>query len=123
MKRIASICLLFAVAALLGGCLVDIYGGNPRIQVENGTRGWRIARLGIGDTGTAVWARTFDPLVQPGSSSEVVESPIAGNLHLFLVLRDSGSTLRVLRPLVRLEVGGFCRLALDTDSIGGLRIR
>ena len=115
--------LSLAVAGL-GGCLADLYGGNPRLQVENHSARWKLRMVGLGsDSSTRLWSARFDPAVEPGSTSPVVELPVCGTLDLFLALRDSAGRDSVARTSVRVDLGDFEKLRLDEPDEGGVRIR
>lgn len=88
---------LACVAVLFASCLADLEGGDPRLQVRN-TWADTIQGVSIG-----TWRRDFDPPVAPGSSSEIVELPVAGTIDIGLwARRDGRDTLLVVR---RIEIG------------------
>ncbi len=72
----------------LSGCLVDFYGGAPRLQVVNNS-GFTVWAVGIGNPADSVWTHSFDPLVRPGQRSAVVDLPVAGRLRLWIRVADS----------------------------------
>ena len=122
MSKWVKFSCLFGSILVLQGCILDLYGGNPRLQIENQAAGWRVDQVGIGDTLQPVWYSVFDPPVVSGTSSAVVESPVAGRVRLHLRLRDTtGDTL--LQTEVQLQEGDFLKLLVDLDSNRSVRIR
>lgn len=111
--------------ALLGftGCMVDFYGGEPRLQVGNGSHRWNLQSVGLGDTAKPGWTRGFDPGVAYGGLTEVMDLPVAGDLKLFLRVRDASGLDSVVLWNLTLEVGDFRKLQMVDDSIGNLKIR
>lgn len=122
MRRLALLLTLLG-ACLLSGCLVDLYGGNPRIQVSNQAPRWRIRSVGLGDTADPLWSESFDPLIQPGAMTRVMEVPVAGQLRGFVGLRDSLGRDSVAWLRLNLEDGAFRKLEMSEDSLGQLRIQ
>ena len=115
-----------ACALLLGfsGCMVDFYGGNPRLQVAVGSHRWKLESVGLGDdTSSPGWTRGFDPPVVYGGLTEVMDLPVAGDLNLYLRVRDTLGKDSAVRFHLSEEAGDFRKLRLADDSIGGLVIR
>lgn len=114
--------LLFALLGL-SGCMVDFYGGNPRLQVLDGSRRWKLESVGLGDTAEPVWTRGFDPPVAYGGLTEVMDLPVAGDLNLFLRLRDTlDKDTTILHPLSE-GAGDFRKIEMADDSAGILILR
>lgn len=63
-----------SLAVLLSSCLAGLEGGDPRVQVRN-TWSDTVRAISVGS-----WMRPFQPPVAPGSTSEMVELPVAGRL-------------------------------------------
>lgn len=122
MKR-SSIAWAGMAVGLLSGCMVDLYGGNPRIQVSNEAARWRIRSVGLGDTVSPLWRESFDPLIRLGGTTRVMELPVAGSLQGFIELRDSLDRDSVARLPIRLEDGAFQKWELSEDSLGRLRVQ
>ena len=100
----------------LSGCLVDFYGGAPRLQVVNGS-GFAVKAVGIGNPADSVWIRAFDPVVRPGQRSEVVDLPVAGRLRLWMRVADtSGNWDTVLTGTLALGVGDSRRWEVSGDQ-------
>ena len=120
--------LLASIGALvagltLSGCMVDLYGGDPQLQVQVDSHRWKLESEGLGDTTSPVWMVSFDPPVGGGAVTRVENLPVAGNLKLFLRLSD---TLGVDTTVpYRLDAGvvDFLKLDLVDDSMGRLLIR
>lgn len=110
---------------LLGftGCMVDFYGGDPRLQLSNGSRRWNLESVGLGDAARPGWTRSFDPHVAYGGLTEVMDLPVAGDLKLFLRVRDTSGRDSVLLWHLTEEAGDFRKLQVVEDSIGDLKIR
>ena len=107
--------LLFA---LLGGCLLDLYGGPPRVRIRNSTSADTVKLVGIGDADSPGWTQAFDPAVAPGKSSSTVDLPVGGELNLFLRVRDSAGTDTIVPRRVSVGSGGYLELEVATDSDG-----
>lgn len=121
MKR-SSVTWAVIAAGLLSGCMVDLYGGNPRIQVSNEAPRWRIRSVGLGDTASPLWRESFDPLIHSGATTRVMDVPVAGTLKGFLELRDSLDRDSLARIQLRLDDGAFQKWEMSEDSMGRLRI-
>lgn len=119
----------FARLALWGailcvcGCMVDLYGGNPRLQVVNDSPRWKLESAGLGDTARPGWTLGFDPPVAHGGLTQVMDLPLAGELKLFLRLRDATGRDSVVFFLLSEEAGDFRKLQMVEDSSGRLRVR
>jgi hypothetical protein len=112
-----------AVGTALTGCLVDLYGGDPQLQVQVESHRWKLESEGLGDTLSPVWMVSFDPPVGGGAVSKVQNLPVAGNLNLFLRLSDTLGKDTVVHHLLDAGVGDFLKLDLVDDSVGRLQIR
>ncbi|HXP90698.1 MAG TPA: hypothetical protein VN931_07210 [Fibrobacteria bacterium] len=112
-----------AAAASLSGCMVDLYGGDPQLQVQVDSHRWTLESEGLGDTTSPVWMVSFDPPVGGGAVSRVENLPVAGNLNLFLRLADTLGKDTVVPYRLDAGVGDFLKLDLVDDSIGRLLIR
>ena len=121
MMRASRLVLLFAFC-LITGCMVEMYGGNPRLQVANNATRWRVRSVGVGDSANPVWREAFDPLIGYGATTRVLEVPVAGRLRVFVEIRDSLDRDSVAHFSVLLEDGGFQKLEMSEDSIGRLRV-
>lgn len=110
---------------LLGvsGCMVDFYGGNPRLQLADGSRRWTLLSAGLGDTARPAWTRSFDPPVVRGGSTEVMDLPVAGDLTLFLRLRDTLGEDSAVWIHLKEDIGDFRKLEIGENSSGALDIR
>lgn len=105
--RLARNAGLLAMAGLLGGCLVDLQGGMPRIQFKNSSA-FRVTSTGIGDPDDPTWSHELEPVLKPGKSSEVIDLPVAGALDLWVRLSDSTSSWdTVLVRRIDLDLGDF----------------
>lgn len=107
----------------LGGCLVDLYGGEPQIQIQVDSHRWMLESEGLGDTASPVWTVAFAPPIGAGAVTQVENLPVAGDLHLFLRLTDTLGRDTVVRDQLHAGVGEFQRLVLEDDTGGGVRIR
>lgn len=107
----------------LSGCLVDLYGGDPRLQVMDASHRWNLVTVGLGDTARPDWTRGFDPPISNGKLSEVMDLPVAGNLNAYMELRDTSGTDTFVSFALSAEIGQFRKLSLEDDSAGRLRIR
>ena len=115
--------LLMGLLLVTTGCMVDFYGGDPRIQVANGSRRWNLESVGLGDTAEPGWTQGFDPRVAYGGLTEVMDLPVAGDLKLFLRVRDTSRRDSVLLWHLTAEAGDFRKIQMVEDSIGKLMIR
>ncbi len=91
----------------LSGCLLDLYGGNPRLQVKNSSA-FLVRSVGIGEAEDPTWKHDLDPILKSGKSSEVIELPVAGTLRLWIQLGDTTTAWDTL--LIRtldIEAGAF----------------
>jgi len=107
---------------LFSGCMVDLYGGNPRLQVSNDASRWRIRHVGVGDTADPLWRESFDPLIHSGSTTRVMEIPVAGAIRVFVGIRDSLDRDSVAQVQLLVEDGEFRKLEMTEDSLGRLRV-
>ena len=111
---------LWIVAALglpLSGCLVDLYGGDPRLQFKNSSA-FLVRSVGIGDPDRPAWKHDLNPVLKTGKSSEVIDLPAAGDLHLWVLVSDTGNKWDTL--LVRemsFEVGNFEQLEITGETL------
>jgi len=115
--------LLGAVGILgLSGCLLDLYGGDPRLQCKNSSL-LQVSQVGVGEPDDPTWKRVLDPLLMPGKSSEVIDLPVAGELRLWVRVTDTArrwDTVLVypigfdVGQFRLLEVSGTDRLKLST---------
>ena len=115
--------LLWALLLGFTGCMGDFYGGEPRLQVANGSRRWNLESVGLGDTANPGWTQGFDPRVAYGSLTEVMDLPVGGDLKLFLRVRDTSGQESVLLMQLTEKAGDFRKLQMLEDSTGVLRIR
>jgi hypothetical protein len=99
---------LGAVGVLgLSGCLLDLYGGDPRLQCKNSSS-VQVSAVGIGDPDDPTWIHELDPLLLPGKSSEVIDLPVAGDLRLWVRLTDTARQWdTVLLHPIGFEAGQF----------------
>jgi len=120
--KIASLAIALVSVAILDGCLVDLYGGDPRLQVRNRTGGGKVIDLRLGDSLRPGWVHEFDPPVDSGQFSEVLELPAAG--ELLLRARVTGPSLdTVIAFRRRVVVGEFCLVEISRDPDGRVRAR
>jgi hypothetical protein len=115
--------LLWGLLLGFSGCMVDLYGGNPRLQVAVGSRRWKLESVGLGDTSKPGWTEEFDPLVTYGGLTQVMDLPVAGDLNLFFRLRDTTGKDSVAQFLLKEDAGDFRKLEMWEDSTGSLGIR
>lgn len=103
-RRILAVGIAFAA---LSGCLVDLYGGDPRLQLKNSSI-FQVATVGVGDPDNPVWTHDLEPILKTGKASEVIDLPVAGRLDLWIAVRDtaSGWDTVLVRPQ-DFELGGF----------------
>lgn len=111
-RAIALFLAVFA-AGVLSGCLLDIYGGAPRVQLENRTT-LPVRSITLGPPGASAWSHTFAPSVTPGKRSQTFDLPAAGDLRLFATFEGTDS-VRALET-GRFEPGTFTRIVLQ-DSV------
>lgn len=82
-------CAILAAAALLvSGCILDLYGGDPRVQIRNSS-GFFVRTIGIGNPSDPSWKHDLDPLLKMGKSSEVIDLPVAGDLRMWIQVTDT----------------------------------
>lgn len=116
----------FAVAVvafwMLTGCLGELYGGDPRIQLRNRSGAGKIVDLRLGDADRPAWTHAFDPQVDSAGISEVVELPAAGELR-FSVRVTGASVDTVISFQRRIPVGGFCQVEIARDTDGTFRAK
>lgn len=103
-RHILAVGIAFAA---LSGCLVDLYGGDPRLQLKNSSV-FQVATVGVGDPDNPVWTHDLEPILKTGKASEVIDLPVSGNLDFWILVRDTAASWDTL--LVRpqdFELGGF----------------
>jgi hypothetical protein len=106
-----------AVAVVLSGCLLDLYGGDPRVQIKN-TSAFQVRAVGIGAASDPTWKHDLDPVLLSGRSSEVIDLPAAGRLRLWVRVADSTAAWdTVLVDELSVGVGDFRLLEVS----GGVR--
>lgn len=89
MRRILPLLAL----PFLGGCLLDLWGGSPRLQVRDDDTLASVAAVELyGTDSVAVWRQDFEPAVAPGALSRVFDAPESGALRLRIVWTDSSRT-------------------------------
>jgi hypothetical protein len=111
-----------AVVCSLSGCLGELYGGDPRIQLRNRSGGAKIVELRLGEPTRPAWQHEFDPSVDSAGLSEVVELPAAGELRF--TARLTGDSLDTLVSFQRrVPVGGFCQVEIARDPDGLFRAK
>jgi hypothetical protein len=115
--------VLLAAGIGLEGCLVDLYGGEPQLQIQVDSHRWVLESEGLGDTASPVWTVAFAPPVGGGAVTQVENLPVAGTLKLFLRLSDSLGTDTTVFDRLDAGVGVFKKLVLEDDSGGRLLIR
>ena len=104
----------------LSGCLLDLYGGDPRLQCKNSSL-VQVRAVGVGDPDDPTWTHDLDPLLMPGKSSEVIDLPVAGDLRLWVRVTDTARHWdTVLVYPIRFDVGQF-RL-LEVSGSNGLTL-
>lgn len=104
------------------GCLGDLYGGDPRIQLRNRSGAVKVVDVRLGETSRPAWKHEFDPQVDSGGISEIVELPAAGRLRL--AVRVAGGSLDTVVEFERtIPVGGFCQVELAKGSDGLFRLK
>ncbi len=105
---------------LLGGCLVDLYGGTPRLQYKNSTP-FQILTVGIGDRDRPTWKHDFEPRLKAGKSSEVIDLPTAGDFQMWIHISDTlAGWDTVLIRQDRLEMGDFRLVEVSGDNRSNL---
>ena len=105
------------------GCLVDLYGGDPRIQVSNHSHRWTVRSVGLGDTARPGWSKSFDPAITFGALTEAMDLPVAGRLNLFVRLRDTSGLDSAITAPLSVDAGDFRKLQLVEDSVGNAILR
>ncbi|MBK9575870.1 MAG: hypothetical protein IPO40_02230 [Fibrobacteres bacterium] len=121
MRKLALASAIVAVSSLFG-CLGELYGGDPRIQLRNRAGGGKIVDLRLGDPDRPAWSHAFDPQVDSAGISEVVELPAAGDLRFSA--RVTGTSLdTVISFQRRIPVGGFCQVEISRDADGRFRAK
>lgn len=99
-----SIIALLGLSAILSSCLVGLEGGDPRLQLQN-TWSDTVHAVSIGE-----WKRSFDPVVAPGSISEIVEVPVAGRLIIGIWGTREGRDTLLDKREVEIGLGEYVRL-------------
>ena len=121
MRKRTLVSAMVAVSALFG-CLGELYGGDPRIQLRNRSGGGKIVDLRLGDAVRPAWSHEFDPQVDSAGISEVVELPAAGDLRFSArVIGPSLDTVIYFQR--RIPVGGFCQVEISRDADGRFRAK
>jgi hypothetical protein len=116
--------LLWTFLALgVSGCLVDLYGGDPRIQLSNQSHRWTIRSVGLGDGAKPGWSKTFDPAIAYGGLTQAMDLPVAGRLNLFLRVRDTSGADSLITAPLSVEAGDFRKLQMVEDSTGEALLR
>lgn len=99
--------LLGVACVLTSGCLIDLYGGDPRLQFKNSSA-FLVQSVGIGDVDNPPWKHDLDPALKPEKSSEVIEMPVAGSLRIWIRVSDTAKTWdTVLTRLEEVDFGEF----------------
>lgn len=105
---------------VVSGCLVDLYGGDPRLQFKNSSD-FLIRSVGIGDPDNPTWKHDLDPALKPEKSSEVIEMPVAGDLRLWIRVSDTAmSRDTVLTRVESFEIGEFNLIEVSGKELSGL---
>lgn len=106
MNRVAAFVLAFG-AATLSGCLVDLYGGDPRLQLKNSSV-FQVRTVGVGDPDNPTWTHDLEPILRTGKVSEVIDLPVAGDLNFWILVSDTTTSWDTIlvRPQ-RFDLGGF----------------
>jgi hypothetical protein len=102
----------------LGGCLLDLYGGDPRLRVRDATACDTVLSVGLGDPSDPAWSRSFSPAVAPGKSGETVDLPVGGRLQLFVLVRDSAGNDTALARTIDDEAGDYVELDVADTGAG-----
>lgn len=103
-------CHVFPMAimvAALSGCLVDLYGGDPRLQLKNSSV-FQVKTVGVGDPDNPTWTHDLEPILKTGKTSEVIDLPVSGDLNLWIRVSDTTTSWDTV--LVRpqgFEIGAF----------------
>lgn len=113
-SRLLALALPVVALGILAGCLLDIYGGAPRAQLENRTA-LPVRSITLGPPDSAVWSRTFSPAIAPGARSQTFDLPAAGDLRLHATFEGMDSA-RALEAR-RFEPGTFARIVVQ-DTAG-----
>lgn len=113
-----------AVVLGMSGCLLDLYGGDPRVQIKNSSA-FQVETIGIGLASDPTWKHDLEPVLGTGKSSEVVDLPAAGDLRLWIRVTDTARTWdTVLVNELSIGVGGFRLLEVsgsDRSKLSTLR--
>lgn len=113
-----------AVVLVMSGCLLDLYGGDPRVQIKNSSA-FQVQAIGIGPASDPTWKHDLDPVLGTGRSSEVVDLPVAGDLRVWIRVTDSARIWdTVLVDELSIEVGQFRLLEVsgsDRSKLSTLR--
>jgi len=113
-------CVVGLVAPWLTGCLVDIYGGDPRLQVKNSSLMY-VRSVGIGDPDKPSFLHEMDPVLKPEKSSEVVELPAAGDLKIWVKVSDSAKSWDTILVCPRsVDLGEFEIIEVSGEQRGSL---
>jgi hypothetical protein len=107
---------------LCGGCLLDLYGGQPRLRIRNTTASDTVEIVGVGDTALPGWTCAFDPAVAPGKSSSTVDLPVGGDLNLFLRVRHADGQDTVVLHGVSVGAGDYVELDVADGAAGGIAV-
>lgn len=100
----------------LQGCLLDLYGGDPRVQMRNRCGTYRVEELRAGDPDQPAWSRVFDVPVDSGKVSEVVDLPMAGDLRMSVRLVSVSGGDTVVPFALSTDVGGFVQVDVWEDA-------
>lgn len=112
--------LLGMVSAGFFGCLVDIHGGDPRLQIKNSSS-FIVRSTGIGDPQKPTFIHELNPALKPEKSSEVIELPAAGRLNLWIRISDSAKNWdTVLYRPHSIDLGEFQTIEVSGEQRGVL---
>ena len=112
--------VLGGAALWLTGCLVDIYGGDPRLQIKNSSL-FYIRSTGIGNPDNPTFFHELDPVLRPEKNSEVIELPAAGDLHFWVRVSDSAKSWDTVLQCVRsVDIGQFQIIEVLGEQRGAL---
>lgn len=109
-------------ASCLGGCILDLYGGVPRIQLRNSTTSYRIESVGLGPLQNPTWSHALDPALKPEALSEVVDLPSPGTFDLVVRASLDQDTFLV-RTRLDVSAGDYRRLEITEDETGLLHLK